>query len=52
MDITLIKSALPQIAMKLVFNAGSAYDSPGKEGLAAIAASMIADAGSQALTVS
>ncbi|MDQ6719004.1 MAG: insulinase family protein [Gemmatimonadota bacterium] len=52
MDVTLIKSALPQIAMKLVFNAGSAYDPPGKEGLAALSASMITDAGSQALTVS
>lgn len=52
LDVTLIKSALPQIAMKLVFNAGSAYDPPGKEGLAALSAAMIADAGSQALTVS
>lgn len=51
-DVTLIKSALPQLAMKLVFNAGSAYDPPGKEGLAALSAAMIADAGSQALTVS
>src|SRR5688500_6590803 len=46
------KSQLPQIAMKLVFNAGSAYDPPGKEGLAALSAAMIAGAGSQALTVS
>ncbi|MBA3645564.1 MAG: insulinase family protein [Gemmatimonadaceae bacterium] len=52
MDITLVKTALPQLAMKLVFNAGSAYDPSGKEGLAALSASMIADAGSQALTVS
>jgi zinc protease len=52
LDILEQKSQLPQIAMKLVFNAGSAYDPPGKEGLAALSAAMIAGAGSQALTVS
>ncbi len=46
------KSQLPQIALKLVFNAGSAYDPPGKEGLAALSAAMIAGAGSRDLTIS
>ncbi|MDQ6628464.1 MAG: insulinase family protein [Pseudomonadota bacterium] len=40
------RSALPQIRFKLVFDAGSAYDPPGKEGLAALTASMLASAGS------
>jgi zinc protease len=52
LDITSLKTQLPQVAMKLVFNAGSAYDPPGKEGLAALSAAMIADAGSRDLTVS
>ncbi len=50
-DITTQKSQLPQIAIKLAFvKAGSAYDPPGKEGLATLTAAMIADAGSQDLT--
>src|SRR5687768_3558091 len=52
LDILEQKSQLPQIAMKLVFNAGSAYDPPGKEGLAALSAAMISGAGSRDLTVS
>ncbi|MGH2631964.1 MAG: M16 family metallopeptidase [Tepidiformaceae bacterium] len=39
------KSAL--ISIKLLFTAGSAHDPAGKEGLAALAASMITDAGSK-----
>ncbi len=39
-------SLLPQIRFKLLFSAGSAHDPPGKEGLAALAAAMVADAGS------
>ena len=39
------KSAL--LSIKLQFGAGSAHDPAGKEGLAALAASMIADAGSK-----
>ncbi|MFL5562528.1 MAG: M16 family metallopeptidase [Gemmatimonadaceae bacterium] len=50
-DITLQKSPLPEVEMKLAFtNAGSAYDPPGKEGLAALSAAMIAEAGSQQFT--
>ena len=52
LDIIEQKSQLPQIAMKLVFNAGSAYDPPRKEGLAALSAAMIAGAGSRDLTIS
>lgn len=52
LDILEQKSQLPQIAMKLVFNAGSAYDPPGMEGLAALSAAMISGAGSRDLTVS
>ena len=52
LDILEQKSQLPQIATKLVFNAGSAYDPPGKEGLAALSAAMIAGAGSRDLTIS
>ena len=36
-----------QLDVKLLFTAGSAYDPPGKEGLAALAASMIAEGGSR-----
>jgi len=45
------RTKLPQLNVKLLFRAGSAYDPPGKEGLAALAAAMIADAGSQAMTI-
>ena len=41
------KNSLPQLAVKLVFAAGSAHDPKGKEGLAALSASMIAEAGSK-----
>ena len=42
-----VRSPLPQLDIKLLFTVGSAEDPPGKEGLAALAASMIADAGSR-----
>ena len=41
------KSALPLLNVKLAFAAGSAHDPKGKEGLAALSASMIAGAGSR-----
>ncbi|MGZ4777906.1 MAG: M16 family metallopeptidase [Thermoanaerobaculia bacterium] len=44
-------SVLPQIEVKLLFNAGSANDPAGKEGLAAMAAAMITDAGSKQLRI-
>jgi zinc protease len=42
-----VPSALPQLCFKLLFRAGSAHDPGGKEGLAALSAAMIAEAGSQ-----
>lgn len=45
------KSPLPQLNIKLQFLAGSADDPAGKEGLAALAAAMIANAGSKAMTI-
>jgi zinc protease len=45
------KTGLPQLAIKLLFDVGSAYDPPGKEGLARLAAAMIAEAGSKTLRI-
>ena len=45
------KSPLPQLDVKLLFNIGSAHDPAGKEGLAALTATMIAEAGSKAMTI-
>ena len=45
------KSELPQLTIKLLFDVGSAYDPPGKEGLARLTASMIAEAGSKSLRI-
>jgi zinc protease len=45
------KSALPQINMKLLFAVGSAHDPVGKEGLASLAAELVADGGSKALRI-
>jgi len=42
-----VASGLPQVRVKLLFRAGSAHDPAGKEGLAALAAAMIAEAGSR-----
>ena len=49
--LVLQKSVLPQLDVKLLFTVGSAHDPAGKEGLAALTAAMIAEAGSQALTI-
>jgi zinc protease len=46
-----LRSRLPQLDVKLLFTVGSAYDPKGKEGLAALSAAMIADAGSKALPI-
>lgn len=45
------KSPLPQLNVKLMFAAGSAHDPKGKEGLSALAAAMIAEAGSRGMTI-
>ena len=44
------KSVLPQLNVKMLFTVGSAHDPAGKEGLAALTAAMIADAGSRTMT--
>jgi zinc protease len=46
-DVLLQKTALPQLNVKLLFAVGSAHDPKGKEGLAALAAAMVAEAGSK-----
>ena len=45
------RTKLPQLNVKLLFRAGSVHDPKGKEGLAALAAAMIADAGSRTMTI-
>lgn len=45
------KSVLPQLDVKLLFAVGSAHDPAGREGLAALTAAMIAEAGSKAMTI-
>ena len=47
LELLLQKSLLPQLNFKLLFQAGSAHDPPGKEGLAALTADMITQAGSK-----
>jgi zinc protease len=49
--LTLLRSALPQLTMRLLFEVGSADDLAGREGLAALAASMIAEAGSRFMRI-
>ncbi len=45
-------SKLPIVNTKLLFTVGSAYDPKGKEGLSALAASMITEAGSKEMQIS
>ncbi len=45
--VVLQPTASGQLTIKLLFNVGSAHDPAGKEGLAALAAAMIAEAGSE-----
>src|ERR1017187_10591940 len=51
LPIVLQKTALPHLMIKLQFGAGSARDPQGKEGLAPVAASMVADAGSREMRI-
>jgi zinc protease len=46
-----VESVLPQLNFKVQFRSGSAADPVGKEGLSALSASMIAEAGSRALRI-
>ncbi|HUM01796.1 MAG TPA: insulinase family protein, partial [Thermoanaerobaculia bacterium] len=52
-DLTFItqNATLPQLVVKLAFRAGSAGDPKGKEGLAALTAAMIAEAGSKTMRI-
>jgi zinc protease len=52
-DLKVVKvpSSLPQVNAKLLFAIGSAHDPKAKEGLACLAASMIAEAGSKERTI-
>jgi zinc protease len=47
LELVLERGSLPQLDLKLLFTVGSAHDPAGKEGLAALAAAMIAEAGSR-----
>ena len=47
----LLPSASALVRVKLLFETGSAFDPPGKEGLAQLAASMIAEGGSSRLRI-
>ena len=47
LNVLLQKTASPQLNVKLLFSVGSAYDPVGKEGLSALAATMISEAGSK-----
>ena len=46
-----MKSVLPNVMFKMLFTVGSAHDPAGKEGLAALSAQMITEAGSKALRI-
>ncbi|HEU4642191.1 MAG TPA: insulinase family protein [Gemmatimonadaceae bacterium] len=50
-ELLLQRSVLPQLDVKFLFRVGSVHDPRGKEGLAALAAAMIADAGSRDLRI-
>lgn len=50
-NVVVQKTPLPQLRMKLLFNAGSASDPAGKQGLAALSAAMISEAGSRAMSL-
>jgi len=51
LPVVAVASKLPIVTLKLLFEGGSARDPKGKEGLAAIAADMLADAGSRAMRI-
>lgn len=46
-----LKSVLPNVMVKMLFTSGSASDPKGKEGLAALAAQMITEAGSKSMRI-
>src|SRR3989442_2044086 len=46
----LLPGTSPLVTFRILFTTGSAFDPPGKEGLAAITASMLAEGGSRSMT--
>ena len=50
-ELVRIESPLPQVVVKLLFPVGSAHDPKGKEGLALLAGSMVAEAGSKEMRI-
>jgi zinc protease len=50
-NVLIQKTSLPQLKVKLLFTVGSAHDPEGKEGLSALAAAMVAEAGSRAMRI-
>jgi zinc protease len=50
MSSVLLPNSSPLVSFRLLFNVGSASDPKGMEGIAALTASMISDAGSRAMT--
>jgi zinc protease len=51
LPVVALPSALTQLNVKLLFSTGSAHDPKGKEGLAALAAAMVTEAGSKDLRI-
>jgi zinc protease len=51
LEVVTVASPLPVVTLKLLFQAGSARDPVGKEGLAAIAAAMLVDAGTRRMRI-
>jgi zinc protease len=50
-ELVRLESPLPQVVVKLLFSVGSAHDPKGKEGLAQLAGSMVAEAGSREMRI-
>ena len=46
----LLPGTSPLVTFRLLFNTGSAFDPPGKEGLAALTASILAQGGTRSMT--
>ncbi|HKE85257.1 MAG TPA: pitrilysin family protein [Vicinamibacterales bacterium] len=49
--LVLQRSVQPQLVVNMLFSVGSAHDPAGKEGLAALTAAMLSNAGSKAMTI-
>ncbi len=51
LKVVTVSSPLQQLTVKLLFDAGSAHDPKGKEGLAMLSAAMISEAGSKSMRI-